>query len=163
MPKAGEFTVENATIAFRNFSGEPGTYNRAGERNFCLFLDDDTAETLAKDGWNVKRLKPRPDADEDTLPQAYLQVKVNFESGRPPKIWIVTKKNRTLLTEATVMLADLAEIENVDLIVSPYNWEVNGNTGVSAYLKQMFITIVESELDEKYQDVPDSAFGGGEL
>ena len=157
--RAEEFTVENATIMFRNFTGNAGDYNRAGDRNFCLFLDDDTAEFMLKRGWNIKRLKPRPDADEDTLPQAYLEVKVNYETGKPPMIWLVTSRNRTLLNADAVMLLDLAEIVNVDLMVSPYHWEVNGKTGVKAYLRQMFVTIYESELELKYLDVPDSAYG----
>ncbi|NMC58666.1 MAG: hypothetical protein GYA51_04660, partial [Candidatus Methanofastidiosa archaeon] len=38
--------VENARIAFRNFSGKEGKYNPAGRRNFCVFLDPKTAEEL---------------------------------------------------------------------------------------------------------------------
>ena len=148
--------MENAKIAFRNFSGEEGTFNPAGKRNFCVFLSDELAEVLINDGWNVKWLKPR---NEDEAPQAYLQVAVNYDNI-PPKIIMVTSKGKTNIEEESVHILDWAEIENVDLVIRPYNWEVSGKTGVKAYLKSMYITIHEDELDLKYQDyenVPDSA------
>lgn len=58
---------EGAQIMFKNLSGKEGKYNRAGDRNFCLFLDPQDAAQLAKDGWNVKELKPL-DEQEDPSP-----------------------------------------------------------------------------------------------
>ena len=122
-----------------------------------------TAEFMLKRGWNVKRLKPRPDADEDTLPQAYLEVKVNYETGKTPMIWLVTSRNRTLLNKDSVMLLDVAEIVNVDLMVSPYHWEVNGKTGIKAYLKSIFITLNEDELELKYAHLEELGSNGLQL
>lgn len=113
--------IENAQIFSRNFGGKPGPYNPEGQRNFCVFLDDDIAEQLLEDGWNVKRLKPR-DENEDS--RAYIQVKVSYKNV-PPKVVLVTSKGKSILDEDTVQLLDFAEIENVDIIISPSHWEMN--------------------------------------
>lgn len=145
--------IEGAKIGFRNFSGEEGRFNPKGRRNFCVFLEEDIAKDMEKEGWNVKWLQPREEGDE---PQAYLQVKVVF--GKiPPKIVLVTGRGKTRLDEDTVNILDWAEVQNVDLVIRPYNWEVNGNTGVSAYIKTMYVTLREDEFESKYYDVPDSA------
>ena len=145
--------IEGARIGFRNFSGEEGRFNPKGRRNFCVFLEEDIAKDMEKEGWNVKWLQPREEGDEL---QAYLQVKVVF--GKiPPKIVLVTGRGKTRLDEDTVNILDWAEIQNVDLVIRPYNWEVNGNSGVSAYIKTMYVTLKEDEFESKYYDVPDSA------
>jgi hypothetical protein len=145
--------IENARIGFRNFSGAAGKFNPAGRRNFCVFLDRDLGEDLEDDGWNVRWLQPRDEGEE---PTPYLQVAVSFDN-MPPKIMLVTKKGKTTLDENSVNLLDWAEIQSVDLTIRPYNWEVQGKGGVKAYIKTMYVTIVEDEFEGKYQDVPDSA------
>lgn len=145
--------IENARIGFRNFSGKEGKFNPAGRRNFCVFLETDLAKELESDGWNVRWLQPKDEAEE---PQGYLQVAVSFDNI-PPKIILVTKKSKTPMDEESINILDWAEIENVDLIIRPYNWDVNGKGGVKAYIKTMYVTIVEDEFESKYYDVPDSA------
>ena len=108
---------------------------------------------MESDGWNVKYLRPR---EEEEAPQAYVQVKVNFK-GRPPRVVMITSRGRTNIPEEMVEILDWVEIANVDLIINPYSWAVNGKTGIKAYLKTIFITIEEDELEKKYADVPDSA------
>ena len=145
--------IENAKIGFRNFSGKEGRFNPEGRRNFCVFLDEELGATLQEDGWNVRWLEPK---DRDDRPVPYLQVSVSYDNI-PPKIIIVSSKGKTLLNEETVNIVDWAEIENVDLIIRPYNWSVRGKSGVKAYVKSMYITLVEDEFESKYYDVPDSA------
>lgn len=144
--------IENAKVRFRNFSGKEGKYNPAGVRNFCVFLDEEDAQPLAEEGWNIKYLQPKTDDD----PQAYLPVAVSF-ANFPPKLYLVTSKQKTLLDEDTVNILDWGEYANFDLVIRPYNYDVNGKSGVKAYLKTLYATLVEDEFADKYEDVPDSA------
>lgn len=143
--------IENARIGFRNFSGKEGRFNPAGRRNFCVFLEDELAELLVEDGWNIKWLEPR---EEEETRQAYLQVSVNY-SNYPPKILLITSRGKTLVTEEMVNMLDWAEIENVDLIIRPYRWgPINDKSGIKAYAKAMYITIVEDQFEQKYMGLP---------
>ena len=144
-------TVENARILFRNFSGEASKYNRKGDRNFCVLIDPDTASILKNDGWTIRYLKPR---DEDDIPQPYMQVKVSFDNI-PPQVILVTSKNKKALNEDNIEMLDWAELERVDLIIRPYNWSVDGKSGVKGYLKTGYFTIVEDEFAGRYNDIPE--------
>lgn len=145
--------IEDAKICFRNFSGKEGRFNKAGDRNFCVLISDEIAEQLRDDGWNIRYLQPRDEGEES---QAYLQVAVKF-GDIPPRIVMITSRGKTILDEESVALLDWAEIETVDIIIRPYNWEVNGKSGVKAYVKAMYVTLIEDDFEKKYVDVPDSA------
>lgn len=144
--------MEGVRIIFRNFEGKEGKYNKAGSRNFAVLLDDQIAEVMAGDDWNVKWLEPREDDEEETR-QAYLPVEVAYDRGRPPRVVMITSRGRTNLGEDEVEMLDWADITNVDMIVRPYRWEVNGKTGTKAYLQSMYVTIEEDALERKYADM----------
>lgn len=143
--------MEGVRIIFRNFSGRETKYNREGDRNFAVLLDNAVAKAMAEDNWAVKWLKPRDDGEEEE-PQAYLPVSLKFK-GRPPQIVLVTSRGRTHLDESSVEMLDWADIINVDLIVRPYEWAVNGKSGIKAYLKSIYVTIDEDPLEIKYSEL----------
>ena len=149
--KKDNLIIEGAKIIFKNFAGEEGQYNRAGDRNFSVVIDDaDLAATLIEDGWNLKPLKKRDPDDE----QAYhLKVAVNMGGNWPAKLYLVNRRGRpNRLDEDTVSELDISELGKVDLTINPSNWEVNGKTGVKAYLKDLYASLVEDELFDRYNN-----------
>ena len=141
-------TIENAKIGFRNFSGRGDMYNAEGQRNFCVFLDEESAAALSADGWNVKWPKNRSE-DDSRLP--HLQVSIKF-NPYPPNIVMITQSNgKVKLDESSIGLLDDADIETVDLRIRPYNWQLqDGRTGVKAYVKDMYVVIQEDPFAYKY-------------
>jgi hypothetical protein len=139
-------TLEDITIAFRNFAGKEDVYNRAGDRNFAILLDETAARNMEQDGWNVKYLREREEGDGQ---QAYIQVAVSYKN-RPPKVCMITSKGMTYLSEAEVELLDWADIETADATLSPYDWAVNGKSGTKAYLHALYVKIEEDYLQSKW-------------
>lgn len=143
-------SLENVTIGFRNFEGREDQYNKNGDKSFAVFLENDIAEKLASEGWNVKFPKPSTSADPDDSPrQTHLQVSVGFDYY-PANVFLISNGNPTKIGEAEVAMLDWAEIEFVDLVIRPYEWAVSGNSGVKAYLKSGYFTIVADKFAEKY-------------
>lgn len=155
----GTVLLENVRILFRNFAGKEGKYNREGDRSFAVLLEDDLANQMETDGWNVKWLKPNDDYAD---PQAYLPVAVFF-GLYPPRINLITGRGRTPLHESEIELLDWVDIRMVDLVIRPNNWSINGKTGKKAYLKTMYVTIEEDPLDAKYSEAEDLPSRSGRI
>lgn len=145
--------MEDAKIIFRNLSGEPDQYNKAGgKRTFSVLLDDEElAIRLKEDGWNVKPLRQR---DPDDPIHYHLPVEASYKQY-PPRVYLISGKKKTELKEDTISSIDYAEIEKVDLVINPYQWDVNGKSGIKAYLKSMYVTVVENALEKKYRSFDD--------
>lgn len=126
--------IEDARIVFRNFSGAADKYNREGDRNFAVVIpDQEIADALIAEGWNVRIRDPRDDYDE---PFMFLPVKVKFNS-RGPGAYVKSGDSVTRLNEETIGMLDEIDIEGVDMDLRPFDWEVNGKTGRSAYLQNI--------------------------
>ena len=143
----GILQMDDVRIVYRNFSGEGSKYNRPGDRNFAIVIDDqEVADALVNEGWNIKIKPPR---DEEDTPFMYLPVKVKFNE-RGPKVYLQSGENMVVLDEETVGCLDDIDILKVDLDVRPYDWEVNGKTGRTAYLQSIRVT---QEVDRFASDI----------
>lgn len=133
----GILQIDDAVITYRNFSGEPSKFNREGDRNFAVVITNpELADALVERGWNIKIKPPREDGDD---PFMYLPVKVKF-SDRGPSIYLKSGDNVNELDEDSIACLDNIDILSVDLDVRPYDWEVNGKTGRTAYLQSIHVT-----------------------
>ena len=130
----GVVEFDDVRIIYRNLRGEGTKFNREGDRNFAIRIyDEDAANALRENGWNVRVKPPRSEEEE---PFMYLPVKVKFNE-RGPHIYLVSGKAKTKLNEDTVAMIDDIDIARVNLDIRPYDWEVQGKSGRTAYLQSM--------------------------
>ena len=134
----GRVQIDNARITHRNFTGEGSKFNREGDKNFSLIIDSaENADILVSEGWNVKIKQPREEGDD---PFMYLPVKVKFNS-RGPNVYLRSGQNDLVqLDEDMVKCLDDIDILSVDLDIRPYDWNMGGNSGRTAYLDTMCVT-----------------------
>ena len=144
----GYLQIDDARLVYRNFAGKASDYNREGDRNFAVVIpDEETAEALRQEGWNIKS-KPSRSDPEDIF--RYLPVKVKFNE-RGPAVFYVMGNKEIKLDESNVKVLDNADISRVDLDVRPYDWEVNKRTGRSAYLYAMRVVSNMSRFEIMHQ------------
>ena len=128
--------IDDARIVYRNFSGTGSKFNREGDRNFAVVIpDQDVADELVNRGWNVKIKPPR---DEDDMPFMFLPVKIKFNE-RGPKVYLQSGDKMVELDEESIDCLDDVDILGVDLDIRPYDWEVNGKQGRTAYLQSIHV------------------------
>ena len=145
----GILQVDDARIIYRNFSGAASKYNRAGDRNFAVVIpNQEIADSLIEKGWNVRIKPPREEGDD---PFMYLPVKVKF-NDRGPAVYVASGKAKTQLTEETVGMLDDMDILSVDMDIRPYDWEVNGKSGRTAYLQAIHVTQQIDRFAERYMN-----------
>lgn len=133
----GILQIDDARIVYRNFSGRGDKFNREGDRNFSLVIPDtEMADKLVAEGWNVKVKPPREEGD---IPFMTLPVKIKFNE-RGPRVYLQTGDNLVKLDEESISILDNVDILSVDMDIRPYNWEMNGTSGRSAYLQSIKVT-----------------------
>ena len=144
----GILQIDDARIIYRNFSGVGTQFNREGDRNFSIVIDDqEIADALIEQGWNVKIKPPR---DEDDIPFMHLPVKVKFNE-RGPRAYLKSGTRPPVeLDEESIACLDNVDILGVDLDIRPYDWNVNGKAGRTAYLQSIHVTQEVDRFAERY-------------
>ena len=142
--------IENKDIRkllFMNLSGAEDEFHKGGQTpNFYVVLTREKAEELSRMGFNIKE---KEDRDGDI--EYRLQVFARYDLF-PPKIFMVTSTGRTLLDEMTVKELDYADIAECDIVINPYYWTVNDNTGIKAYIDRAYFKVMEDAFASKYAD-----------
>lgn len=142
--------VENGKFIFdTNFAGDPKK-DRFGsdERKANLVIPDiDLARELIDDGFNVRLTKQRVGEEEGFVPRYFVKVKLNYKSTWPPKVYLVTDEDKSvLLDEESVACLDDIWVDRVNAVLNRYE----GPNGKSLYVKSM-------EVYQKVDDDPISA------
>lgn len=142
--------VENGKFIFdTNFAADPKK-DRFGsdERKANLVIPDiDLARELIDDGFNVRLTKPRVGEEEGFVPRYFVKVKLNYKSTWPPKVYLVTDEDKSvLLDEESVACLDDIWVDRVNAVLNRYE----GPNGKSLYVKSM-------EVYQKVDDDPISA------
>lgn len=145
----GILQIDDARIIYRNFSGIGSKFNREGDRNFAVLIPtEDLADKLIDAGWNVKVKPPREEGD---APFMFLPVKIKF-NDRGPNVYLKTGTRMNRLDEESIDCLDNIDILSVDLDLRPYDWEVNGKEGRTAYLQSIHVTQEVDRFADRYAE-----------
>lgn len=150
MANVNNINIEGANIIWKNFSGERDRFN-PGKRGFSVVIDDTVmADELRQEGWNIKE-RPLQEGADPSEQEWTLPVKLNM--NRYTQVWLIVGNHKTLLDENTVAQLDVVDIIDCDISIRPYEWEMSGRTGITAYVDSMYVTIRENKFAEKYADL----------
>ena len=115
-------------LIYRNFAGAKTDYNEAGNRNFCIKVDEADVEALLEANINIKvRVKPLADG----------------------------RKLKTVLDEDSLKSLDKALIADASISVSPYFSKKNKRW--TCYLASMMFTPLIDPIQEEI-DALDSVY-----
>ena len=150
MSDVNNINIEGAIVIWKNFSGERDKFN-PGKRGFSVVIDDAVmADELRQEGWNIKE-RPLQEGADPSEQEWTLPVKLNM--NRYTQVWLIVGNHKTLLDENTVAQLDVVDFVNCDISIRPYEWEMGGRTGITAYVDSMYVTIRENKFAEKYADL----------
>ena len=143
-------SIENTNFIWTtNFAGDPerDSFGSDARQANIIIPDHMQARMLIDEGFNVKSTRPKEGEEEGFIPTFFVNIKVNYDTNWPPKIYLVSGDSEPKeLTEETVALIDKAYVRNVNVVLNPYQ---NSRTGTkSLYVRTMYVE----------QDIEDDPF-----
>lgn len=160
--KIADFIIETANVLpnysddprdrrNRNFSGfAQGAWNST-QKYFTLQLDEDLAEAMANDEWNVRKWENKE--DPTIPPKYYLQVKVDFSKAWAlPDIQIMDHGVVTRLDEESIPVLDNTNIGEARVKIRARPWlnEDTGAVGVTAYCSELWVKAAQNDNRDKW-------------
>jgi len=148
-----DLKIENAELVFApNFAGDdPKGYNRQHLPQFNVRIPDAIADDLIADGWPVQVWPREPDDEQEQI--YHLLITVRYDGYQPPTVYLVAsngQKTRIEDDEHFKKLMPGTKFKNIDLVIHPYQWEVNGKSGVKAYLGLGYFVVDSDPFEAKY-------------
>jgi len=134
--------------AFSHFDGREDTFNAEGAHNFTAMLSEEIADKMRADGWAVRDMPGYEEGDPD---EHLLKIKISYKF-EPPKIYLLKGERKLRATERD--LADIRRdtLEQLDVIITPSRWVNGQNSGITAYVKELYAKVKESRFAAKYAD-----------
>ena len=80
-----------------------------------------------------------------------MPVKIKF-NDRGPRVYLETGNNLVRLDEESICCLDNVDIVKVDMDIRPYDWEINGKTGRTAYLQAIKVTQEVDRFCQQYAE-----------
>ena len=143
MANVQQLTLENVRISFPNFGGKVTDKNKNGSREYNVLLDPEVGFELAQQGWNVKKLP----TEEEPNNCPYLPITLSNGPIVQPWIKIVLVNNGHGIivqpddAEQLALMDGVTTAARANVILSPYHWTVNGNSGIKAYTNKLYIYV----------------------
>lgn len=145
-----DLEIENAQIkwAFSHFDGRADTFNDEGDHNFTIIIPPELVDDLREQGWAIKENQGREEGD----PNEYLlKVKISYRF-EPPKVYLIKNKRKIRADERDLADIKRTTTEQIDVIIQPSPWVHGGNSGITAYVKELYAVVKESRFAERYGD-----------
>lgn len=128
--------IDDTVLFYKNFAGRETSYNRLGNKNFCVAIPDKNwAEALQLIGWNVKKTEN----DKYILP-----VSVRLPSKPPEPIISIASKINGELRQTTYKVdddlsaLDSMNLKNVMIKIVGREYTYNNKTGIKAELESLW-------------------------
>ena len=150
------YILRNADLWIRNFTGESNNpYDTDGKRYLKVRLDPDIAEELQAKGWPVNRTNPKEDRPE-YIPFPFIRVNIKLHPDHfyfngckmSSKVYMVTKKNNTLMTPENIHQLEENYIEKADLKIDLIYYKTYNRWSI--VLESGFFTVEPDELYDEY-------------
>ncbi len=154
-PWVDDVEIENVNVkwAFSHFDGRADTFNDPGEYNFTAIIPEKDAIELEKIGWAIRE---REGYEEGDPPEFLLKIKISDKFGIPKSFLI--KGNRKFRVDRIEDFGDIRRdtCEQLDVIITPSRWVNGPNSGITAYVKELYATVKQNRFDERYSDYEDA-------
>lgn len=143
--------INNAPVKYRNFAGVKTPMNREGDSNFEIVLDDEVAINMMDDDWFIKKTE----YDDGKIEY---RIKLRLGELGEPEVYVIGEDGKAVpFNRGQWKRLDRMTISFVDVIFhqSKKTFEYHGKEYHSAYVDELYVNIVESDLKRKYGISPD--------